>query len=99
MNNKNDIPLFQATVGDMAKAMIDSLRQIYQHPELEQSKKPDTERNLVYGIKGLMKLLGCSRAKAQRLKSSGKIDQAIFQDGHTIIIDADLALKLMQEKK
>ena len=52
-------------------------------------------KNHVYGIEGLAKLIGKSKNTAQRLKSSGIIDDAICQDGRTIVIDGDLALELI----
>lgn len=55
------------------------------------------KKNLVYGIDGLAELLHKSKSKAQRLKSSGVIDEAISQDGNTIIIDGDRALELIHE--
>lgn len=96
--NTNDKLIFQATVDDIAKAFAEHLKSVFLNLEGELKKELRLEKKYVYGVKGLAELLGCSQAKAQRLKSSGKIDQAIFQDGHTIIIDADLALKLMQKK-
>ena len=56
------------------------------------------EKNLVYGMAGLANLYKCSRTKAHRIKKSGIIDAAISQNGNTIIIDADLALKLFDNK-
>lgn len=47
-----------------------------------------------YGINGLAKLLGCSRTTASKIKSSGVLDDAIFQVGKTIIIDKEKALEL-----
>lgn len=50
----------------------------------------------VHGIKGLANLFGCSTATAQRIKSSGIIDSAIYQIGRTFTVDADKALMLLQ---
>jgi len=58
----------------------------------------EPEKRYVYGIEGLAKLIGKSVNTAQRLKSSGAIDDAIIQHGRTIMIDADLALRLLQEQ-
>lgn len=96
--NIKDKLLFQATVGDMAKALAEHMHSVFLNLDGELKKEHRLEKKYVYGIKGLAKLLGCSQATAQRIKSSGKIDQAIFQDGHTIVIDSDLVLELMKRK-
>ena len=51
-------------------------------------------KRYVYGIEGLARLFGCSKATANRIKKSGKLDGAITQIGRKIIIDADKALEL-----
>lgn len=96
--NTNDKLIFQATVNDIAKAFAEHLKSVFLNLEGELKKELRLEKKYVYGVKGLAKLLGCSQATAQRIKSSGKIDQAIFQDGHTIVIDSDLVLELMKRK-
>lgn len=66
----------------------------------EDAQKP-VKKNLVYGLAGLSKLLGCSTSTAARIKKSGVLDAAIHQTGKLIVVDADLALDLMrmQNKK
>ena len=61
--------------------------------------KQEGERRYVYGLKGLAKLLGCSKTTASRIKTSGKIDKAITQIGALLIIDADKALELAGNKE
>ena len=51
---------------------------------LQQVKKPVTTEKYIYGLNGLAKLLRCSRNKAIKIKRSGKLDEAIFQDGKKI---------------
>ncbi|OPB98961.1 hypothetical protein BAS10_04655 [Elizabethkingia meningoseptica] len=58
-----------------------------------------TDDRYVRGIDGLKKLLKCGRTKAQSIKSSGVINDAIIQDGKIIIIDAKLALELIKKNK
>lgn len=50
-----------------------------------------------YGIPGIAKIFGCSRDKAQKIKKSGDIDGAIYQNKNIIVIDVDLALQLFAE--
>lgn len=66
---------------------------------LEIQKRYSSVQKYEYGIKGLAKILGCSRSKAQEIKNSGILDEAIFQNGKTIIIDRDKALMLLNNKK
>lgn len=49
-----------------------------------------------YGIRGIAKIFGCSIPTANRIKKSGKINSAIMQVGRKIIVDAELALRLVQ---
>lgn len=53
-------------------------------------------KTYVYGLSGIATLFGCSIPTASRLKSSRKIDAAISQVGRKIIVDAELALKLVK---
>ena len=53
---------------------------------------------IVYGIKGLAHLLGCSAPTASRIKKSGIIKEAITQYKRTIIVDTEKALALMKER-
>ncbi|MRJ11378.1 DUF3853 family protein [Ornithobacterium rhinotracheale] len=76
-------PLWQLTVGEF----------------LELQKKYNSIQKYEYGIKGLAKILGCSRSKAQELKQSGIFDKAIYQNGKTIIVDRDKVLALLNETK
>lgn len=55
------------------------------------------EKRLVYGIKGIAELFGCSISTAQRIKDSGKIKKALTQVGRKIVVDADKALELYKK--
>ena len=57
-----------------------------------------TKKEYVYGLKGLAKILGCSRTKASVIKQSGILDEAISQNGKIIVIDKEKALKLFGNK-
>ena len=62
-------------------------------PVAETSKK-----RYEYGIRSIAKIFGCSIPTANRIKKSGKINAAITQVGRKIIVDADHALQLAQDK-
>lgn len=80
-----DTPIWQLTV-------FQFIQLIEKHMRI--AVTPNPEKRYVYGIDGIADLFNCSRSKAVRLKQSGIIDAAIKQNGRTIIIDADLAIKL-----
>ncbi|ROI10091.1 DUF3853 family protein [Chryseobacterium sp. H3056] len=61
---------------------------------MEISKKFHAEKKYEYGLKGLAKILGCSISKASEIKSSGILDDAIFQKGNIIVIDKEKAIQL-----
>lgn len=83
MNIDPKKPLFQLTVEEFLS--------------LQQSGR--YEKKYEYGLKGLAKILGCSRSKASELKSSGILDDAIIQNGNLIIIDIEKALQLLASHK
>ena len=57
------------------------------------------KKGFVYGLAGLSNLLGCSISTASRIKKSGVIDAAISQYGKIIVVDAYLALELLNVQK
>lgn len=69
-------------------------------PIIEQhiNERQPADRNCVYGLKGLARLLGCSKTTAARLKASGDYDEAITQIGALLIIDADKVLEIARER-
>jgi hypothetical protein len=85
-----DRPIWQLTVGEL----LDILQS--ERPVQKLEKTP--EKRIVYGLKGIAEIFGCSTSTAQRIKNSGKIKKAITQVGRKIVVDADLALRLFREK-
>ncbi|MDC8105031.1 DUF3853 family protein [Chryseobacterium sp. B21-037] len=57
------------------------------------------DEKYVYGLKGIAKLLGCSVSSAMRLKKSGKINEAIIQDGRKIIVDVQKTFVLLNQEQ
>lgn len=51
----------------------------------------------VYGIRGIANLLDCSISTANRIKKKGILDDAIIQQGRTIMVDVNRALQLLRE--
>lgn len=66
---------------------------------IERIERDFTHKELVHGIKGLAELLGCGRTKAQELKSSGILKEAVIQNGKKIIFDAKKVLELLKNQQ
>ena len=89
-------PLFQATIGDLKELLTIVMNDV----ALESDDKTQaTKKNLVYGIAGIANLFQCSMPTAQKIKSSGVIDDATSQYGGIIVVDADYALDLLKVSK
>lgn len=79
------------TAGEFAEVLYSVMKRLSGNEE-----EKATNKRLVYGIAGIAQLFNCSMTTANRIKVSGKIDQAISQTGRMITVDADLALQLMK---
>ena len=90
-----DKPIWQLTIGEFV-AILESRLPV---AKTESISKNITDIKYVYGIAGLAKLIGCSKNYAGILKRTGMFDEAISQNGRTIIIDAELALKLFNDNQ
>lgn len=60
--------------------------------------QPEEEKRLVYGISGIAQIFNCSMTTANRIKASGRINDAITQHGRIIVVDANKALQLFNNK-
>lgn len=92
MHNLNELrqkPLFALTLDEFLFAIEQTIR-----PDPVVMDTTTKGNKYVYGIAGIEKIFGCSKSTANRIKQSGKIDKAISQTGRTIVIDAEMALKL-----
>ena len=83
--------IIDLTVGQLMDLIANA-----QAPVVE--KKPEQTKRLVYGISGIAQLFNCSMTTANRIKASGRIDDAITQHGRIIVVDADKALVLFNNK-
>lgn len=88
-------PIWQLTVGEFLELQKQSMQPAPSPKEIDVGNK----KRLVYGLKGIAGLFQCSITTAQKIKNEGLIDKAITQFGRKIIVDADLALKLVKERK
>lgn len=65
------------------------------HPE---SARPAPTGRLVYGLRGIQDLFHCSHKQAQFYKDK-IIAEAVKQNGRKIVVDADRALQLFNERR
>ena len=93
INYNPNTRLIDLTVGELME-LLESARKAASQPQ----KPTVPEKRLVYGIAGIAQLFNCSMTTANRIKASGRIDRAIKQNGRIIIVDADLALELYNNK-
>lgn len=84
--------IIDLTVGELVDLIRETTAAVASSTMPEQ--KP---RNLEYGIAGIARIFNCSMATANRIKASGKIDDAITQTGRIIVIDVDRALQLKEK--
>ncbi|GIJ92813.1 hypothetical protein CAPN002_00310 [Capnocytophaga stomatis] len=95
MQDVYNVPMPSISVGEFLDLLAERIKDFSiekQSNQFGEIKK--TEKKYAYGLNGLAEVLGCSRSTASKIKQSGKIDRAIFQQGRKIIIDVDLALQL-----
>lgn len=87
-----ETPIIQMTAGQLADYLN-------AHSQTPATGSPAAQPpRYVYGIKGIMRLFGVSNVTAQRYKR-GLIREAVSQNGRIIVVDADRALQLFNERK
>ena len=63
-----------------------------------QSEGPAAHGRLVFGLRGIQGLFNCSHKQAQYYKDH-IICEAVVQNGRKIVVDADHALRLFNERR
>ena len=89
VNFNLETPIALLTVGQLMELLKTDKKQ--EAPAVQMST------NYVYGLNGIKKLFNVSHATAQRYKDT-IIKDAVRQNGRKIIVDADLAIELFQQK-
>lgn len=88
----SDTRIIDLTVGQLMQ-LLDK-----KQAPAEIKEEPEKAKRLVYGIAGIAQLFNCSMTTANRIKASGRIDKAISQHGRIIVVDAEKALVLFNNK-
>ena len=89
-NYRLDALIMTLTVGEL----IDLIRELIH----QQEPAPATTGRLVYGLHGIETLFGVSHKTAQMYKDTF-LAPAVKQNGRKIVVDADLAMELFNERK
>ena len=95
-----ETPLVQMTAGQLADYLDTRAAAAAQAAQAAPAAATPgaVPRRFVYGIKGIMQLFGVSNVTAQRYKR-GVIREAVSQHGRIIVVDADRALQLFNERR
>lgn len=88
-------PIWQLTGEEFIKLLNSTLED--KNAESKTTPKNPNLPKYVYGIRGIANLLDCSISTANRIKKKGTLDDAIIQQGRTIMVDVDKALELLKE--
>lgn len=91
----NGAPLYSLTVGEFVELLDERINAVLKSGK---AITASPSSNLVYGIRGIEKLFGVSHKTAQYYKDH-LIKEAVMQNGRKIVVDADLALKLFNERR
>ena len=67
-------------------------------PISSQDNVQPTHGRLVYGLRGIQDLFGCSHKQAQYYKDN-VIKEAVKQNNRKIVVDADYALELFNQRR
>ena len=97
MGNYNNTPLYSLTVEEFTELLDERIKAAINNETVSTPVSKPTGR-LVYGLRGIRELFGVSHLTAQRYKD-GIIKEAVRQNGRKIVVDADLALKLFDERR
>ena len=96
-NNYQTLITSDTRIIDLTVGQLMELLEQKQAPA-EIKEEPEKAKRLVYGIAGIAQLFNCSMTTANRIKASGRIDDAITQHGRIIVVDAEKALVLFNNK-
>lgn len=96
-NNYQPLITSDTRIIDLTVGQLMELLEQKQAPA-EIKEEPEKAKRHVYGIAGIAQLFNCSMTTANRIKASGRIDKAISQHGRIIVVDAEKALVLFNNK-
>lgn len=101
LNNKSSALLNKAVLTMTGSEFLELLKQAKVTETKEEVKQPSENSypempKIVTGIKSLAKVLGISVSTVSRMKAEGLLDDAIFQNGKTVIFDTCKVLEILR---
>lgn len=97
MGSFDNKPLYALTIEEFTQLLDERIKAAISNETAAPLPKRTTGR-LVYGLKGIRDLFGVSHLTAQRYKD-GIIKEAVRQNGRKIVVDADYALELFNQRR
>lgn len=88
--------LVDVTVGEAFEILRPQLQSLIEDAVRQLPRKQEIEYGK--GIPAIQELLLCSPSKANKVKASGIIDEAITQIGRSFIVNMTLARQILKEK-
>lgn len=89
-------PLYSLTVEEFTQLLDDRIAAALGNGKAISVNKPSG--NYVYGLRGIQQLFGVSHKTAQEYKDTF-LRPAVMQNGRKIVVDADYALELFNERR
>lgn len=101
MNKEMEALLNKAVLSMNGAEFLELLHQVKRTEAREEKKHPTLNDypnlpQFITGIKGLAKVLGISVSTVNRMKTEGILDDAIFQNGKTVIFDTYKVLEILR---
>ncbi len=93
-NITDSTPVAMLTVGQLREAIFSGVNNQTTPPD----NKIEEGKRYVYGLRGIRELFGVCHATAQRYKDTF-LAPAIRQNGRKVIVDADLAMELFNQRE
>lgn len=94
----HDMNVLQKPLWQMNGAEFLELQRMVVKPS-ETPSATNCEPRLVYGLRGLSKLLGCSHTTANKIKHDPRLQGCYSQIGKKIVFDADKVLNVLMKSK
>ena len=89
-------PLYSLTVEEFTQLLDDRIAAALGNGKAISVNKPSG--NYVYGLRGIQQLFGVSHKTAQEYKDTF-LRPAVMQNGRKIVVDADYAMELFNERR
>lgn len=89
--------LYTLTIGEFVELLDQHLAEVAKSGA-DRSVASASSGRLVFGLRGIQSLFNCSHKQAQYYKDH-IINEAVSQNGRKIVVDADLALKLFDQRR